>query len=74
MWEEEEVGDIRLLLHNVSLQIDKVDKWMWRLETSSLYSVCSAYKFLNANLHVDLAVSASSLWHKDVPLKVVLFA
>jgi len=27
----------------------------------------------NANVPVDIAVPASSLWHKDVPLKVVLF-
>ena len=29
---------------------------------------------MTANFIVDLAVPVSSLWHKDVPLKVVLFA
>lgn len=43
------------------------------METSSAYTVRSAYNFLNANVPVDLVVPASSLWHKDVPLKVVLF-
>lgn len=73
-WEEELVGDLRLLLHNVSLQVDRVDKWLWRLETSSVYSVRSAYKLLSASTHVDQVVPASSLWHKNVPLKVVIFA
>ena len=73
-WEEELLGDLMLLLHNVTLQVDRLDRRMWRLETSFVYIVCSAYNFLNANDHVDLVVSVSSQWHKDVPLKVVLFA
>ena len=44
-WEEELVGELRLLLHNVSLQVDWVDRRVWRLETSSVYTVRSAYNF-----------------------------
>jgi len=73
-WEEELVGELRLLLQNVSLQVDVIDKTLWRLEASSMYTVRSAYNFLTTNFTVDLAVPVSSLWHKDVPLKVVLFA
>lgn len=73
-WEEELLGELRLLLQNVSLQIDRDDRRMWRLETSSIYTVRSAYNFLNANVTVDLAVPVSSLWYKDVPLKVIVFA
>ena len=40
------------------------------METSSVYTVRSAYKFLT----VDDVVFVSSLWLKEVPLKVVLFA
>jgi hypothetical protein len=47
---------------------------LWRLDTSSVYTVRSAYNFLNNNSSVDISVPASLLWHKDVPLKVVLFA
>ena len=36
--------------------------------------VRSAYKFLTANAPIDGAESVPYLWHKDVPLKVVLFA
>jgi len=44
------------------------------LETSSVYTVRSAYKFLTVNVPVDAEVSVSQLWLKEVPLKVVLFA
>ena len=73
-WGEELLGDLRLLLHDVTLQVDRLDRRLWRLKTSSVYTVRSAYNFLNANVHVDLVVHVSSLWHKDVPLKVVLFS
>jgi len=38
-WEEEMVGELRLLLHTVTLQVDRVDGRLWRLETSSVYTV-----------------------------------
>jgi len=56
-----------------TLQVDRCDRWQWRLDTSSTNIVRSAYNFINANVPVDLAMPASYLWHKDVPLKVVLF-
>jgi len=71
--EEEMFGEFILLLHNVSLKVDKDDRWLWTLETSQAFSVCSVYKFLTAQPHVDSPVAVASLWHKDVPLKVVLF-
>ncbi|KEH43503.1 hypothetical protein MTR_1g094270 [Medicago truncatula] len=52
------------------LEVDRSDRWTWRLESSSLYTVRSTYKFFNANVHVDSEVPASSMWLKDVPLKV----
>ncbi|RHN59920.1 putative reverse transcriptase zinc-binding domain-containing protein [Medicago truncatula] len=73
-WEEELVGDLRLLLQNVTLQVDRVDRRFWRLETDSVYTVRSAYNFLTANAPTDGAVSLPFLWNRDVPLKVVLFA
>jgi hypothetical protein len=39
-----------------------------------VYSVRSAYNVVSASVHVDQVVPASSLWHKNVPLKVILFA
>jgi len=65
-----------LLLHNVILQVDKDDRWLWTLDSSKVFTVRSAYNFLTFQPPIasPVAVVVSSLWHKDVPLKVVLFA
>jgi len=68
------VGNMLLLLHNVILQVDKDDIWLWTLKTSNVFSVWSAYRFLTDHSAIDSSVTVSDLWHKDVPLKVVLFA
>ena len=73
-WKEELVGEIRLLLQSVTLQVDRVDRRLWRLETSVVYTVRSAYKFLTVNVTKDVEVPVYHLWLKEVPLKVVLFA
>jgi hypothetical protein len=49
-WEEEGVRELMLLLHNVILQDDKDDMWLWTLESSKTFSVCSAYNFQLFNL------------------------
>jgi len=61
------------LLQNVNLPVDKVDKWLWTLESSKVFTVRSAYKHLTTQPPLVSSVDASFLWHKDVPLKVVLF-
>jgi len=73
-WEKEEVGELKLLLHNVHLQVDRDDKWLWTLESSNVFSVQSAYNFLTVHPPLVSSVHVASLWHKGVPLKVVLFA
>jgi len=74
VWEEEMLGDLTLLLQNVILQVHKADKWKWTLESSNVFSVKSAYNALTSQPPIELLVAVSSLWHKNVPLKVVLFA
>jgi len=73
-WEEEQAGELTILLQNVNLQVDKDDMWHWFLENSRVYSVRSAYHFLRAQPLGSTMVAPSSLWNKDIPLKVVLFA
>jgi len=65
------LGEMLLLLHNVILQVDKDDSWIWTLESSNVFSVRSAYRFLTEHPVVDSQVIVSDLWHKDIPLKVV---
>ena len=67
-------GELILVLRRVALQVDKEDRWLWNAETSHVYSVCSAFKLLTIQPPTVSVVSASSIWNKDVPLKVVLFA
>jgi len=74
VWEEEMVGELILLLGIVSLQVNREDRWLWTLETSHAFSVRSLYNFLTLQPPAEQPDDASSIWHKDVPLKVVLFA
>ena len=67
------MGDLILLLQNVNLQVENVDRWRWALESTNTFSVRSAYKYLTLQPPLVSSVDALSLWHKDVPLKVVLF-
>ena len=44
------------------------------MDSSKAFTVRSAYNFLTTQHPITQLVVVSSLWHKDVPLKVVLFA
>jgi len=72
-WEEEQLGELCFLLQNVILQVDKEDKWIWKLEKSNAYTVRSAYTCQSAQLPVVDPVELKLLWQKIVPLKVVVF-
>jgi len=67
-------GETLLLLQNVTLQVDKEDKWLWNLDSSNAFTVRSAYKGLAHHHHTNTLISTKFMWHKDIPLKVVLFA
>jgi len=47
--------------------------WHWNLESRYAYTVRSAYKSVTQYQHIDIMVSTKVLWHKDIPLKVVIF-
>ena len=55
------MGKLKLLVINVTLQVDKEDKWLWTLETSNAFTDCSLYNFLTIQPHIDLPVAVSSL-------------
>jgi len=73
-WEEEAVGELTLLLQNVSLQVDSTDTWCWKLETSHIFSVRSAYTALTSESIASPMAAVTTPCHAQAPLKVVLFA
>ena len=73
-WKEELMGKLCFLLQNVTLQVDKEDRWLWKLESSQDFTIRSVYKVMVNQHHYASMVSPEGLWHKDIPLKVVLFA
>ncbi|XP_024641765.1 uncharacterized protein [Medicago truncatula] len=61
------------LVDNIGRKVDIADRWVWRLHSSQVYTVHSAYSYLTA---VDTNITADFdqfLWLKAVPLKVNIF-
>jgi hypothetical protein len=72
-WEEEEVRECSVLLHNVVLQTHVHDRWKWLLDPIEGYSVRGAYQFLTfADAPLDREL-IDNVWHNHIPLKVSLF-
>ena len=67
------MGEFILLLADVTLQVNNEDKWLWTLESSHSFTVRSLYHYLTFQPQVELPADVSSIWLKDVPLKVVVF-
>ena len=66
--------ECRSLLFDVSFHVDVIDHWLWLPEPSEGYSVQGAYHLLTSK-DLPLADSAAEMiWHKKVPLKVLVFA
>jgi hypothetical protein len=72
-WEEELVRECIMRLSNVVLQDNEHDRWVWKLHSSHVYSVQSAYDYLTATDENLNAGFDKFLWLKSVPLKVNLF-
>ena len=72
-WEEESLGELTLLLLSVSLQVHREDNWTWKADSSLSYTVRSAYNSITSQGIAANPETVLSVWHKDVPLKVLLF-
>jgi len=76
-WEEKLLGECIVRLTSFSLQVDRVDRWIWMLHDSNCYTVSSAYYFLT-DIELDSNQQPNGnfrfLWLKAVPLKVLIFA
>ncbi|GAU50369.1 hypothetical protein TSUD_284670 [Trifolium subterraneum] len=68
-WEEELVLGCVGKLANICLQVDEVDRWVWKLHSSQSYSVKSAYSYLSAS---ETRIS-DSFDRKEVPLATISY-
>lgn len=62
------------LLHNISFQDDRKDKWDWLLDPSKGYLVRIVYKLLSQGVQNESLDMHNIIWNKAAPLKVFLFA
>ncbi|GAU41584.1 hypothetical protein TSUD_271930 [Trifolium subterraneum] len=72
-WEDELLLGYVGKLANIFLQVDEVDRWVWKLHSSQSYSVKSAYSYLSASETIISDSFDRFLWLKSVPLKVNIF-
>jgi hypothetical protein len=66
-WEEELVGEVKLLLSNVSVQDSSPDVWLWHPNAGKC-STIGCIKCLCGRRCTIMTLEA--VWHKSVPLKV----
>ncbi|CAJ2666213.1 unnamed protein product [Trifolium pratense] len=73
-WEEELLGECQTLLLDISLQDQILDRWQWRPDPDTGYTVRGAYQILTSQASVTLHTAENLIWHPQVPLKVSIFA
>jgi len=71
-WEEESVTECSILLHDVVLQDNVHDRWRWLINPAHGYSVKGS--FSRPWMTPPERGLVDDVWHKQVPLKVLLFA
>jgi hypothetical protein len=74
VWEEDMARECQALLYDFSLQAQYPDRWQWRPDSDRGYSVRGAYQLLTSQQHIVLHVAVDLIWHKQVSLKVSIFA
>ncbi|XP_024636621.2 uncharacterized protein [Medicago truncatula] len=73
-WEEELLDECRALLLDVSLNPIVSDSWVWLPDPSGGYTVRGAYSLLISQVPPVAVDDLDLVWHKQVPLKVSVFA
>ena len=68
------ITECRLLLSDVSLQPFSYDVWQWLLDPFGGYSVRGVYDMLTTQENPQVLQNNDLIWHKQVPLKVSIFA
>jgi len=72
--EDELLGECRILLSDISLQQNSIDRWVWRLDPSNCYTVSGVYHLLTRQLVRTIEAASDLIWRKQVPLKVCVLA
>jgi hypothetical protein len=72
-WEEENVRECSLLLHNFVVHVNVTDTWRWTLDTIHGYSVREAYRFITTYKDQADRSIVDNVWHKHISSKVSLF-
>jgi len=73
-WEEDMVVECRLLHDGFVLYSDISDRWQWDPDISKGYTVSGAYQILTSQAATSSDVLGDLVWHKQVPLKVLILA
>jgi hypothetical protein len=58
----------------VTLQVETPDRWQWRPDPATGYSVCDAYQMLTSQDTITSGAAEDLIWHRQVPAKVSIFA
>jgi hypothetical protein len=74
VWEEEMLGECQSLLLPFTMQAHSPDVWRWKPDPDTCYSVRGAYQMLTSQDSFTLGEAEDLVWHKQVPLKVSIFA
>jgi len=73
-WEEELVEECRDFLLIVTLLDYVSNRWLWLPDQNGGYSVRGVYDLLTSQEQPHLHQNLELIWHKQVPLKVSIFA
>jgi hypothetical protein len=76
-WEEEMLGECQTLLFPFIVQAGSPNVWavwQWQPDHDTGYSVRGAYHLLTSQDSVIVGETNDLVWHKQVPLKVSIFA
>ncbi|KAK2361308.1 hypothetical protein QL285_086472 [Trifolium repens] len=74
VWEEEMLGECQSLLLSITVQEQSPDVWLWQPDPVTGYTVRGAYQLLTSQDSFTLGAAEDLVWHKQVPLKISIFA
>ncbi|WJX93598.1 hypothetical protein P8452_75105 [Trifolium repens] len=74
IWDDEMLGECQSLLLPFTMQAQSPDVWRWQPDPDAGYSVRGAYQLLTSQDSFTLGEADDLVWHKEVPLKVSIFA